>query len=198
MPNMTFPNQKKVCIHREIPKTDFLGIKNENWQAAARDLKPFSLALYLYLASNADNYTLALSPVAVEEAIGMKRSTYNDQLRNLINKGYLVLSHGNTYDFYEVPQPQAKQNVNKTSLAINFDDEEPTAVNDMTDAVKNIPTEDREINNSENVINNESINIDFPSRIEAPKVKEIVISQPKAEGKLRPQIQKPKLDTFIF
>ena len=78
MPNMTFPNQKKVCIHREIPKTDFLGIKNENWQAAARDLKPFSLALYLYLASNADNYTLALSPVAVEEAIGMKRSTYND------------------------------------------------------------------------------------------------------------------------
>ena len=78
MPNITFPNQKSVRIHREVAKTNFLGIKNENWQAAARDLRPFSLALYLYLASNADNYTLALSPVAVEEAIGMRRSTYND------------------------------------------------------------------------------------------------------------------------
>ena len=78
MPTISFPNQKKVCIHREIPKTDFLGIKNENWQAAARDLRPHALLLYFYLASNADNYTLALSPVAVQEAIGMPRSTYND------------------------------------------------------------------------------------------------------------------------
>ena len=159
MPNMTFPNQKKVCIHREIPKTDFLGIKNENWQAAARDLKPFSLALYLYLASNADNYTLALSPVAVEEAIGMKRSTYNDQLRNLINKGYLVLSHGNTYEFYEVPQPRATQNVSKTSLAINFDDEDPTAVNDMTDAAKTCPSESREILSLKTLLCNELLSI---------------------------------------
>ena len=97
-----------------------------------------------------------------------------------------------------MPQPQAKQNVNKTSLAINFDDEDPTTVNDMTDAAKTCPSESREINNSENVINNKITNIEFPSQIEAPKVKEIVISQPKAEGKLRPQIQKPKLDTFVF
>ena len=78
MPNMTYPNQKMVCIHREVARSDFLGIKNENWQAAARDLRPHALMLYLYLASNADNYTLALSPVAVQEAIGMPRSTYND------------------------------------------------------------------------------------------------------------------------
>ena len=25
----TFPNQKMVTVHREVPKTDFLGIKNE-------------------------------------------------------------------------------------------------------------------------------------------------------------------------
>ena len=31
MPNITYPHQKRVCIHREIPRTDFLGIKNENW-----------------------------------------------------------------------------------------------------------------------------------------------------------------------
>lgn len=76
--SVTYPNQRKICIHREIPKTDFLGIKNENWQAACRNLRPHAMMLYFYLASNANNYTLALSPVAVEEAIGMARSTYHD------------------------------------------------------------------------------------------------------------------------
>ena len=116
----------------------------------------------------------------------------------MIFKGYLVHSHGNTYDFFEVPQPRAVVKKNDTSLVNDFSNVCPTAVNEATDAVNLCTADNREINNSENVINNESINIDFPSRIEAPKVKEIVISQPKAEGKLRPQIQKPKLDTFIF
>ena len=74
----TFPNSKMVTIHRETPKTDFLGIKNENWQNAARDLGPYSLMLYLYFAANANGYTLALSPVAVKQAIGMAQSTYRD------------------------------------------------------------------------------------------------------------------------
>ena len=29
---MTFPNQRSINIHREKPKADFLGIKNENWK----------------------------------------------------------------------------------------------------------------------------------------------------------------------
>ena len=74
----TYPNQRIVCVHREPAKADFLGIKNANWQAAARDLRPFAFLLYLYLASNANNYTLALSPVAIQEAIGMARNTYRD------------------------------------------------------------------------------------------------------------------------
>ena len=194
MPNITFPHQKSVRIHREVARTDFLGIKNANWQAAARDLRPHAFILYLYLASNADNYTLALSPVAVREAVGMARSTYNDQVQNLIDKGYLVLSHGNTYDFYEVPQPRAVRDLNDTSLVINSDEHLTTAVNEVTDAVNLCTASNREINNSANSINNESINIEFPSRIEAPKVREIVISKPEAEGKKRP---KPS-STFVF
>ena len=198
MPNTTFPHQKSVRIHREVARTDFLGIKNANWQAAARDLRPHALILYLYLASNADNYTLALSPVAVREAVGMARSTYNDQVQNLIDKGYLVLSHGNTYDFYEVPQPRAVRDLNDTSLVINSDEPLTRAVNEVTDAVKSCTPEDREINNSANSINNESINIESPSRIEAPKVKEIVIKVPKAEGRSRPPVQENKQSTFEF
>lgn len=64
-PSTTYPNQRMVKVHRERAKNDFLGIKNENWQSASRDLGAHALQLYLYLASNADNYTLALSPSAV-------------------------------------------------------------------------------------------------------------------------------------
>ena len=198
MPNTTFPHQKSVRIHREVARTDFLGIKNENWQAAARDLRPYALVLYLYLASNANNYTLALSYAAVHEALGMSRSTYNDQVDNLIFKGYLVHSHGNTYDFFEVPQPRAVVKKNDTSLVNDFSNVCPTAVNEVTDAVNLCTASNREINNSANSINNESINIEFPSRIEAPKVKEIVIKSPKAEGRSRPQVQEKQPKTFEF
>ena len=108
MPPMTFPNQRVVRIHRESVKSDFLGIKNENWQAASRDLGAHALQLYLYLASNANNYTTALSPVAVRQAIGMARSTYHDQFHKLVDKGYLVPGTGNSFDFYEVPQAAAQ------------------------------------------------------------------------------------------
>lgn len=74
----TYPNQRMICVHREPVSSNFLGIKNENWQAACKDLRPHAFALYLYLASNRDQYQLALSPAAVADAIGMPRSTYHD------------------------------------------------------------------------------------------------------------------------
>lgn len=64
MPN-TVPNQRIITIHRERVASDFLGIKNDNWQAAARDLGAHALMLYLYFASNANGFTLALSPAAI-------------------------------------------------------------------------------------------------------------------------------------
>jgi hypothetical protein len=155
--------------------------------------------LYLYLAANANNYTLALSPAAVREAVGMPRSTYNDQIKVLIYKGYLVPSHGNTYDFYEVPQPRTVRVVSEPSLGHNFDEECPTTGKGMTAAVQNQTAEDREINNSKNGINTESINIENPSQIYIPKVKEVVIPRPQATGRDRPQpITQPKKEIFEF
>ena len=104
MPVVTFPNQRMVKVHRERATSDFLGIKNENWQAASRDLGAHALQLYLYLAANANNYTIALSPAAVRQAIGMARSTYHDQFHKLVDKGYIVPTYGNTFEFYEIPQ----------------------------------------------------------------------------------------------
>ena len=104
MSKMTFPNQRMIHVNRERLTGGFLGIKNENWMAASRDLGAHALQLYLYLESNANNFMLALSPAAIKEAIGMARSTIHDQFRKLVAKGYLVPSHGNTFEFYETPQ----------------------------------------------------------------------------------------------
>ena len=90
MPN-TVPNQRLVAIHRERASSDFLGIKNSHWQAAARDLGAHALMLYLYFASNANGFMLALSPAAIRQAVGMPSSTYRDQFVRLVDKGYGVV-----------------------------------------------------------------------------------------------------------
>ena len=134
----TVPNQRVIRVHRERATSDFLGIKNERWMAASRILGATALRLYLYLASNADNYLLALSPLALERDVGMPRSTFYDQFGKLVNCGYLVQTGGNQYDFYEVPQSDTQ-----TKTADGQDS--------PTDKPKN-PADDIEIN----IINNKN------------------------------------------
>jgi len=188
MPAITFPNQRIVRIHREPVKTDFLGIKNENWQAASRDLGAHALQLYLYLASNANNYTVALSPAAVRQAIGMARSTYHDQFHKLIDRGYLVPSNGNTFEFYEVPQAATQSQNSMTDDGLNFE-EVPSHGEQGGSGGQSILPEDIEINNNNSIDNsgiNNANNPEAKETIRKPEVKEIVISRPVAEGKNRP------------
>ena len=201
MANVTFPNQRMIRIHRESARTDFLGIKNENWQAASRDLGAHALQLYLYLASNANNYTTALSPVAVRQAIGMARSTYHDQFHKLVDKGYLVPGSGNGFDFYEVPQTATQ--ARKLTGAGGLDFEEcPSDGEEVSQGGQSVLPEDIEINNNQMTtmvgINNSNPN---PEGMELyiPKVKEITIKRPVAEGKDRPKpVQEQTKEEFVF
>ena len=191
----TFPNQRMVKVHRERATANFLGIKNENWQAASRDLGAHGLQLYLYLASNADNYTLALSPAAVRQAIGLKRSTYHDKFHELEEKGYLVNTHGNTFEFYEVPQAAAQTKNSMTVDGLDFE-EYPSSDTPICSNGQGMLSDNIEINNRDSMTDS-SINKDNESvrRMEQfiPKVKEVVIKRPKAEGKKRPTCNpKPK------
>ena len=181
----TVANQRTVTIHRERAVSDFLGIKNTNWQAAARDLRPHALTLYLYLASNANNYNLALSPAAVRQSIGMARSTYHDQFQILLDKGYLVQNGASTYDFYETPKPRTATPPfeNPTTAGLNFEDTTSLDLEDTSVVIKR-PPNDIEINNKLSI--NNSINSGEKSKIEAPKVKEIVIPNPS----VKPKVQK--------
>ena len=190
MPNVTYPNQRVVNIHREAAKSDFLGIKNQNWQAAARDLGAHALMLYMYLAANADGFNLALSPAAVRQATGMPRSTYQDQFIKLIDKGYLVQGSGNVYNFFETPQTshasiQASITTQKTVDVLNFE-ECPLDVSCVDRAAPNVPTEDREINNREIQINNNVTNNSIANEagsVYIPKERIIKIPVPKVERK---------------
>ena len=160
MPQVTYPNQRMINIHREVPKTDFLGIKNTNWMAASRALGAHALRLYLYLAANRDGYTLALSPAAIQEAIGMPASTYRDQFRKLQSLGYIENVYGNTYDFYEIPRatPPAKDSeAQHDPSMIDFEEETADARRERLLA-EILTAEDREINNSDIQQIGESIN----------------------------------------
>lgn len=198
MPPITFPNQRVVRIHREPVKTDFLGIKNENWQAASRDLGAHGLRLYLYLASNANNYALALSPAAARSAIGIPRSTYADQFAVLVDKGYLVPGAGNTYDFYEVPHPATRTQKEMAADGLEFEESPGSGEQEVCGGHTVLP-EDIEINNMTDTPNNEGINNgnnESAGVIQKPQIKEIVIPRPVAEGKNRPKpIEK---EGFVF
>lgn len=199
-PPITFPYQRMVKVHREKAKSDFLGIKNENWQAASRDLGAHALQLYLYLASNADNYTLALSPAAVRQTIGMARSTFGDQFDKLVLKGYLVPSHGNTYEFFEVPQTATQTQKSMPTGGLNFE-EWPTPGSSLPPDGQDKPPDNIEIYNrdfgTDKGINTENEKEGRPD-IYVPKVKEIVISRPVATGKERPAYTPPKKEEFVF
>ena len=67
------------------------------------DLKGEAFKLWCYMAKNQDNYTFALSFIdAVKWGIGSK-SSYDRAVKELIAKGYLVMTSSNHYTFYELP-----------------------------------------------------------------------------------------------
>ena len=162
----TYPNQRTIKVHREKATTDFLGIKNENWQAASRDLNAHALNLYLYFAANADGYTFALSPAAIRQAIGMPISTYRDQFNKLVDKGYLVPSGNNYYEFFELPQTRTASIQDDECAILDADAEKTAAVAFKQPQTAKVTTrKDREINNKDSKINIPINNELYPQRI---------------------------------
>ena len=100
----TVPNQKWIRVHKPRLTNNFLTISNADWMTANKQLTPYGLQLYLYLAGNADGYQFALSHEHAEQSAGIRRTTFYDYLRLMEIKGYLVWRGGNTYDFYTTPR----------------------------------------------------------------------------------------------
>jgi hypothetical protein len=84
-------------------------------QNAMKDLKGSSLKMWLYLNKNQERYTFDLSRAACLEW-GIKKDSYYDGIKELMEKGYLVPARegSNYYTFYESPQ-SVNQNSDKTN-----------------------------------------------------------------------------------
>ena len=130
----------------------------------------------------------------------MARSTYHDQFNKLIDKGYLILSHGNTYEFYEVPKfdtpPQNLVSPEGLDYANN-----PASDTPFPPDEQDTPPEGIEINNRSNVpyTNKTNISVDGGGIGQEPLIKEIRIPVPVAEGRKRPICTpKPEKAGFVF
>jgi hypothetical protein len=101
----TVPNQRVFVIHREDKGGNFIAINKLNYSKAYRDMSkaPAALGLYIWLVGNQDKYQFAFSPQAIENQLGMARSSCHGAVERLIELGYLVQREdSNYYDFYEV------------------------------------------------------------------------------------------------
>ncbi|MDL2237048.1 helix-turn-helix domain-containing protein [Christensenellaceae bacterium OttesenSCG-928-K19] len=104
---MSVPNQKLILIQKQKYESRFLQIGIEEWQNAGKDLNYSEFKLYLYLASNKDGFPLELSQKAVENATGIKKSSYHDAFKKLLKRGYISSVHGNKYYFFTTPVRQS-------------------------------------------------------------------------------------------
>lgn len=174
----TVPNQKIIKIHRDMPaekEGNFLLIKKNNWFAANKDLEPYGLQVYLYLAGNKDGFNLELSQEAAEKEAGIKKTTFHKYVNLLIEKRYLVQrkQDSNIYDFYEIPQEKkikrAETAGEQSSLQdehnkenSNSDDELISLLCEFDDLQDNQKSSQhsKEIYNNTNILTDKKINND--------------------------------------
>ena len=96
----TSPNQRRIYIQKEQSGTHTI-ISLEALQKASQELSGEGFKMWLYLAKNQNNYTLALSKAnAIYWGIGSDSSYYR-AIKELTNKGYLQ-KNNNSYIFNEL------------------------------------------------------------------------------------------------
>ena len=102
------PNQKAVTVHKEpcdntCKENYYAKINLAAITQAALDLDAGAFKLWVYFAKNQPGYQFALSKVDVQESFGMKKTQYDNAIKELKEKGYLTQDKGAYYSFYEVP-----------------------------------------------------------------------------------------------
>ena len=117
MSKITFPNQDQVTIHKERYDGNFLQVSIDEWTTAFTTLKPGTFGLYLYLCGNKDDFNLALSSAAVQHALGYSDSTYRRAKKELVEKGYLIVSERSPHKMDFFPTPPLMESSEMTAAA---------------------------------------------------------------------------------
>lgn len=107
----TSPNQKCIITKKTLSDEKHL-YSRINLAAvcnAAKHLSDRAFKLYIRMNLHQDQYTYALSPVEIENSIGMSPKRYVNAVKELVAKGYLIQDQvkSNVYTFYEAPKVDA-------------------------------------------------------------------------------------------
>ena len=118
------PNQKAVTVFKEpcdntCKENYYAKINLAAMEAAAQDLDAGPFKLWIYFAKNQPGYQFALSSSAVAQTFGMKRTQYDNAIKTLIEKRYLVQIKGDFYQFYEVAVALKPDNDSVESIESN-------------------------------------------------------------------------------
>jgi hypothetical protein len=120
---ITYPNQKVLHINKGNYTENYLTIGIDEWIEASKNLKPITFRLYLYIASNADGFNLALSRQDVMNKLGVTKNSYHTGVKELEEKGYIVPKQGNIYDFYISPKKTEEETMYQYSGTLNEENE---------------------------------------------------------------------------
>lgn len=106
---ITVQNQRIIAITHKEPCDQhniYARINKKSMIEAINNLHCTPFSIWIYLASQANNYKFVFSSYAVSKELGIKKSTIQNAIRELINKNYLVQRdfNSNIYDFYELPK----------------------------------------------------------------------------------------------
>lgn len=96
---VVYPNQKVITVLKDECKEDFLQVNNANWQCACVNLTYSAFKVYLYMASNKNGYSFALSYETINELVPMNRKTYDKAIKELKDCGYLRQVKGSAWSF---------------------------------------------------------------------------------------------------
>lgn len=107
------PNQKEVVVNKEKCNKEnlYATINLAAMDKAAQDLDAGAFKLWTYFAKNQNGYKFALSSKAVERDFGIKIKQYNNAIKELTDKGYLVHIQGDSYEFHELTVITKENNV---------------------------------------------------------------------------------------
>ena len=101
----SYPNQNFIQIHKQNYSRDFLQIGIDEWQRACRELTPSAFKIYLYLASNKDNYRMALSKQDIKDKLDISFTRFYESIALLRRMHYICCIGNNQFHFFLSPNP---------------------------------------------------------------------------------------------
>lgn len=127
---ISYPNQCLYHINKKIKEGDiFIMLKWDEYTAAARELSPSALNLFMYLAKNQDKYEMYLSSKDYCSTFNVSDKTFRNARNELFDKGYLKKKENNNVYFdttgaYKETKESLKSELLDLSNKIRKEDED--------------------------------------------------------------------------